>query len=250
MLPILVSIPHGGTRRPPELEGRVCLSKRDLFDDGDALAREIYDVGDAVASVVAVEVARAFVDLNRAPNDRPPANPDGVVKSLTCYKRPIYHPGSEPDEALIESLLASYHEPYHERLRAADPSEIRLALDCHTMGALAPPIAADPGRPRPLFCLSNADGATCPSSIVEGLARALAKAFDCNSNAVKLNDPFRGGYIIRTHGVGRIPWIQLEMNRSFYLSSPWFDRDNLRVEPSRLALLRGRFLEALQELEL
>jgi formiminoglutamase len=250
MLPILISIPHGGSRQPTELEGRVCLSERDLFDDGDAFTREIYDVGDAVAAVVSADVARAFVDLNRAPDDRPPANPDGVVKSMTCYGRPIYFPGSEPDEALVEILLARYHESYHEQLSAALTSEIRLALDCHTMGALAPPIAADHGRPRPLFCLSNADGATCPSPIIESLARALANAFNCSSDTVKLNEPFQGGYIIRTHGRGRIPWIQLEMNRSFYSSVPWFDRDNLRVECSRLAFLRGRLLEALQDLEL
>lgn len=250
MLPILLSIPHGGTRQPPELEGRVCLSEADLFDDGDAFTREIYDMGDAVAAVVSAEVARAFVDLNRAPDDRPPANPDGVVKSMTCYGRRIYHPGLEPEGALIETLLAGYHAPYHERLRAASTPEVRLALDCHSMGALAPPISAHPGQARPLFCLSNADGATCPPSILASLARALAGAFDCAADDVKVNEPFKGGYIVRRHGFGRLPWIQLEMNRSFYLKVPWFDRDNLCVEDSRLAFLRGRFLEALQDLEL
>jgi formiminoglutamase len=249
MLPILISIPHGGTRQPVELEGRVCLSEGDLFDDGDARTREIYDVGAAVASVISADVARAFVDLNRAPDDRPPANPDGVVKSLTCYGRPIYHPGSEPDDALIELLLARYHEPYHERLRAANTPEIRLALDCHSMAAQAPPVAADPGRPRPLFCLGNADGATCPPSTIERLAEALTKAFECEPGEVKFNEPFRGGYIIRRHGVGQVPWIQVELNRSLYLNRPWFDRGRLYVDPSRLEDLRDRCLGALQELE-
>ncbi len=67
---------------------------------------------------------------------------------------------------------------------------------------------------------------------------------------MKLNDPFRGGYIVRTHGMGQVPWIQVEMNRSFYLSDPWFNRDTLRVEDSRLAFLRGRFLSALRDLGL
>ena len=62
-------------------------------------------------------IARAFVDLNRAEDDRPPANPDGVVKSATCFDRPIY---SEPlDDQTIERLLALYHRPYHEGLESA-----------------------------------------------------------------------------------------------------------------------------------
>ncbi|UCC71883.1 MAG: N-formylglutamate amidohydrolase [Gemmatimonadota bacterium] len=250
MLPILISIPHGGTRQPAELEGRVCLSEQHLFDDGDAFTREIFDVREAGASVISADVARAFVDLNRAPDDRPPANPDGVVKSLTCFKRPIYHPGAEPDDSLVELLLARYHRPYHERLRSADPSEIRLALDCHSMAVVAPPIAPHPGRPRPLLCLSNADGTTCPAELLESLADALADAFECEAADVTLNDPFKGGYITRTHGGGEIPWIQVEMNRSLYLREPWFGRDRLRVDPSRLASLRDRFLAALGTLNL
>ncbi|MGV7222698.1 MAG: hypothetical protein ACQ9MH_14365 [Nitrospinales bacterium] len=40
-LPYLISIPHGGTKIPEEVAGSVCLSKKDLFEDGDAFTREI-----------------------------------------------------------------------------------------------------------------------------------------------------------------------------------------------------------------
>ncbi len=251
MLPILISVPHGGVRQPSELAGRVSLSATELFDDSDAFTGDIYDLGEEVARVVRADIARVFVDLNRAPDDRPPANPDGVVKSTTCYRRPVYLDGAEPDDELVATLLRRYHAPYHERLRhaAADPT-VRLALDCHSMAAAAPPVAPDPGRPRPLFCLSNAEGLTCPTVLLEDVARAIADAFGCGLGDVKLNDPFKGGYIIRAHGRGELPWIQVEMNRSLYLDPRWFDRGSLHVEPDRLAELRSRFLVALRNLSI
>jgi formiminoglutamase len=251
MLPVLLSIPHGGTQVPEELADRVCITPQDLFDDSDPCTAEIYDLGGEVARVVQAEVARAFVDLNRAPDDRPPKDPDGVVKSATCFNRPIYRPGSEPDDALTELLIQRYHTPYHTRLEeaAADPA-VKLALDCHSMVATAPPIGRDAGRPRPLFCLSNRDGATAPAALLEALATALAAAFEVSRDEIGLNDPFKGGYITRRHGAGALPWIQVELNRSLYLAEPWFDREALRVDPRRLVELRERFGDALQSLPL
>lgn len=251
MLPILLSIPHGGTQQPPELTGRVCLSNEDLFDDSDAFTRDIYDLEARVAYVVTAQVARAFVDVNRAPDDRPPANPDGVVKSATCQGRPIYNDGAQPDDGLVAELLDRYYAPYHSRLEraAADPL-MKLALDCHSMSTVAPALARDPGRARPLFCLSNGDGATCPHYLLNDLRRAIASTFECDIAQIRLNDPFKGGHITRTHGRGDVPWIQVEISRSFYLVSPWFDRARLSVDPTRLADLRDRFFLALRLLRL
>jgi len=251
MLPVLLSIPHGGTETPDELRDRVCITPQDLFDDGDAFTADIYDLSGDVAGVVKAHVARAFVDLNRAPEERPPKYPDGVVKSATCFERPIYRPGHEPDAALTTRLIERYHTPYHTRLEeaVADPT-VRLALDCHSMLAVAPPIGRDAGTSRPLFCLSNRDGATAPHPLLEELAAAMAAAFAVPREAVGLNHPFKGGYITRRHGDGRLPWIQVEMNRSLYLEEPWFDRDALEVDPGRITELRDRFRVALHRLRL
>ena len=118
-LPILLSIPHGGTEIPSEVKDRVILSPADLFDDGDAFTREIYDLEDRVAGVVSANIARAFIDLNRAPDDLPPGNPDGVIKSHTCYGKVIYKAGLEPDQTLIKTLLDKYYHPYHQRIQKA-----------------------------------------------------------------------------------------------------------------------------------
>jgi N-formylglutamate deformylase len=247
--PVVISIPHGGTATPPELADRVCLTARDQFDDSDPHTVDIYDVGADVRRVVKAEVARAFVDLNRAPDDRPPANPDGVVKSMTCFERPIYHPGREPDGRTVDRLLDRYYHPYHRALddAARDPAMV-LGLDCHSMLAAPPPIAPDHTAPRPLFCLSNGNGTTCPPTLLAQLASVLANAFECDRGEIALNRPFTGGYITRRHGNRPLPWIQVEVNRSLYLSDPWFDETTLAVDPSRLADLNGRFRAALSAL--
>jgi N-formylglutamate deformylase len=243
-LPILISIPHGGSETPPEVVERVIATPAEIFEDGDAFTREIYDLGDRVAHVQSARIARAFVDLNRAEDDRPPENRDGVVKTATCFDRPVY---STPlDLATTELLLGRYHRPYHAGLaEATRHAGAALGLDCHSMAALPPPVAPDAGRPRPLFCLSNAEGRTCDPDVVARLAGCLAEAFDCPPHEVAVNQPFKGGYIVQRHGRNPLPWIQVEMNRSLYLARPWFDGARRLVDPERLRELRERFGKAL-----
>jgi len=246
-LAVVVSIPHGGTEAPPELEDRVLATEADVFEDGDAFTPEIYAIGDEVAHLQAARVARAFVDLNRAEDDRPPANGDGVVKTATCFGRPIYR---EPlDERLTETLLAAYHRPYHAALEAvtAHPG-LELGLDCHSMAATPPPMAPDREAPRPLFCLSNAFGSACDDALLERVAASFAAAFEVSPEQVALNRPFSGGYITRRHGRRPLPWIQVEMNRALYLADPWFDPETRRMDGARLDELRERFLLAVSRL--
>ena len=84
-----------------------------------------------------------------------------------------------------------------------------LGIDCHTMAAKGPPIGPDPGKERPLVCLSNADG-TCPQSWMESLARYLEQVFETE---ISINFPFTGGYIIRSHAA-ELPWVQIEFSRT------------------------------------
>ena len=154
--PLLISIPHGGDTVPPEVADIVSITGRDIFYDGDALTREIYGFGKRVDAVIETPIARAIVDVNRAPDNRPLENPDGVVKTVTTDGTPVYREGMFPDDALVEDLLQRYYFPYHETLGdlLANRS-IRLALDCHSMLKRSPPISDKPDLPRPLICMSN-----------------------------------------------------------------------------------------------
>jgi formiminoglutamase len=243
---VLLSIPHGGLSVPEELHGRVCISKADLFDDIDPFAREIYDIGGRAVAVISTDIARTFVDVNRAANDLPPANTDGVIKSMTCFHKPIYLEEQEPDEEVTAKLLRGYYEPYHERIRGAlQHNEIELALDCHTMLAVDPPTFGAPGKTRRALCLGNADGKTCSMEMIERLSQCFCKAFSLPEREVSLNQPFSGGHITRTYGGQQIPWVQVEINRAQYLAPPWSDSESLFIDPSRLEELNQRFEKTL-----
>ena len=209
-LPLLISVPHAGLDVPAAVAPYCILTREQIAEDGDEGAAEIYDIEDEVEAFVTTSVARAIVDLNRAEDDR---RKDGVVKTHTCWDVPVYDPF--PPEAVVQSLLETYHRPYHARLRElASTSGARLGVDCHTMLAFGPPVSPDPGAERPWVCLSNGDG-TCPQEWMDGLRRSFAKLLGGN---VRLNDPFRGGYVTRTHAA-EMPWVQLELSRAPFLSN-------------------------------
>ena len=81
-IPILVTVPHGGMRLPPEAS-ECRLSPLEVVLDGDTWSRDLYNLRDHVAAFLDTEIPRAVIDLNRAPVDLPPVNPDGVVKTIT-----------------------------------------------------------------------------------------------------------------------------------------------------------------------
>lgn len=204
-LPFLLSVPHAGLLIPPLVERLNLLTTEQIAEDSDEGAREIYDLKDEVTAFVTTETARAYVDLNRGEDDR---GKDGVVKTHTCWDIRIY---KEPlPEHTVQVLLEKYYRPYHEKLTslARGPS-VRLGIDCHTMAVVGPPTGPDPGKERPLICLSNADH-TCPDTWLTSLAAELETTFQAR---VSINAPFRGGHIIRSHCT-ELPWIQIEFART------------------------------------
>jgi formiminoglutamase len=208
-LPILVSLPHAGLGMPPEVSGIVSLAQDDVVKDGDEQAAGVFlELRDRVAGFVTTDIARAFVDVNRDERD---FSKDGVVKTHTCWDVPVY--GKQPGQELIERLLGKYYHPYHKRLEAlATNPDIRVGVDCHTMAAVGPPVAPDSGRRRPAACVSDADGA-CDPGWTRELAGQLETAI---GGEVKINDPFKGGYITRRHARS-LPWLQLELSRGDFM---------------------------------
>ena len=210
MLPLVVSVPHAGVRVPPEVELRCALTPSEVAADGDGGAAEIYDIEAEVAAFVTTDVARAVVDMNRARDDR---RPDGVVKTHTCWNIAVWHRPLSPEE--IDGLLDAYHGPYHQRLTELGAGgEWMLGVDCHTMAAAGPPVGPDPGIERPWVCLSNGDG-TCPQEWIESLRGCFEEQLE---GPVRVNDPFRGGYITRSHAA-EMPWIQIELSRAPFMSN-------------------------------
>lgn len=208
-LPLLISVPHAGSAVPPEAEPYCMLTPEQIQQDGDEGAAETFSLADDVEAFVTTDVARAIVDMNRAEDDR---RADGVVKTHTCWQVAVYH--AFPPQAVITELLARYHRPYHARLTEHARAGVVLGIDCHTMAAHGPPIGPNPGIRRPLLCLSNAEG-TCPRAWLEALKGSFEASFRL---PVALNDPFKGGHIIRSHA-SELPWVQLEISRAPFLTN-------------------------------
>ena len=209
-LPLLVSVPHAGLEIPDFVRDRCRLTREDVIADGDEQAREIYELEKHVARYVTSEIARAIVDLNRPEDDR---GRDGVVKTHTVQDVPIWSSPLAADE--IERLLADWHRPFHDELRAASRAGgVRLGVDCHTMLAVGPEIGPGAGIERPAVCLSDHGGNTCPRDWTE----AMAECFRAQTEGVvSIDDPFRGGHIVRTHSA-ELPWMQIELSRSAFAS--------------------------------
>ena len=206
-LPLLLSVPHAGLDVPPEIADRCILTPEQVAEDGDVGAAEIYrPLKGEVAAFVTTDVARAIVDQNRAEDDR---RSDGIVKTHTCWNVPVYR--DFPPEELVQRLLEAHYRPYHARLREL-AGRAKLGVDGHTMAAKGPPVGPDPGVERPAVCLSNADG-TCPPETMALLQRCFEESFE---REVRVNDPFMGGYIIRSHAE-ELPWVQVELSRAPYL---------------------------------
>jgi formiminoglutamase len=112
-------------------------------------------------------------------------------------------------DELVAALLAHYYYPYHEKLRElALGGDVRVGIDCHTMAAVGPPVAPDPGQRRPVACVSDGEG-TCDRGWTEELATQLAESL---GGEVRINDPFKGGLITQSHAA-EMPWLQLEVSR-------------------------------------
>jgi N-formylglutamate amidohydrolase len=213
---LLLSVTHAGTWVPPGAKEICVLTEEEIIKDGDEGAAEIYlPLERDVRTLVTTDVARAVLDMNRSLDDR---TKDGVVKTHSCWGIPVY--SGILSEERVEALINNYYIPYHARLSECTEG-IVLGVDCHTMAAKAPPVAPDPGMERPVVCLSNA-GFTCPRDWIDSLAESFEFVFE---KEVRINDPFRGGYIIRSHAK-ELPWVQLEISRAPFLSN---EEKNQRV---------------------
>lgn len=225
--PFLISIPHGGTEVPAEVNGRLALERDELVYYSDPVTQRLYHFGGSVKTTIETPVSRMVVDLNRPPLPLPPRDPDGIIKLRTIDGRIVYREGQFPDITLIHRLLMNWYFPYHQRIdELIDAHDIRIAFDCHSMLPVGSGGQKDAGRKRPLICLGNNGDrhgqakkgsiTTCPEPWIAALADGFREEFS-PGREVAINNPFSGGFISNAHYWRKgVPWIQIEVNRSLY----------------------------------
>ena len=221
-MPLLVSMPHIGTRIPPDMLPDYQARALDV-EDTDWNLDQLYDfLPDIGASVLHARYSRYVIDLNRPPDDAPMY--PGAANTELCPTRfftgdALYLEGCEPGPQARAQRRQSYWQPYHDAL-AAELARLReqhgfvLLWDAHSIRSQIPWLFE--GR-LPDLNLGSADGVSADPRVTEAAASACS-GIEGLSHVV--NARFKGGYITRHYGdpAGAVHALQLEMCQSLYMS--------------------------------
>jgi N-formylglutamate amidohydrolase len=237
---LVYASPHAGRHYPPDLCARLEVSLLRRLEDAhvDALLE-----GAAAGGAVVVQglYGRAYVDLNRDPQELDPAMfaeplpPEarirtarvaaglGVIPRYVAGGREIYGRKLGLDE--VQARIATVHAPYHRALAEAldaalDGARAAILVDWHSMpsAAAAPGLLDDavpPGRRLPDVVLGDRHGAACAPALTDWMERRLTDA----GLRVARNHPYAGGYTTQTHGRPQqgVHTLQVELSRALYL---------------------------------
>ena len=247
-LPILIIIPHGGTRVPEELAGYENVTPFDLFMQSDACANDIFSFGKRVAGTLATDISRLFVDLDR-PYTALGGGSEGVIKKTTLDGAPIFFENHFPDEIAIANIIHRYYIPYHDAIaKIIETDAISCILECHTMTPVGQKASKDAGMPRPLALIEtiartpSGSVFTCAEDLAvplqESLKKALAREECATEEKVVISRTPSDGYILARYGRGGMPMIRLSLSRSLFINEQHFNFDFVRVDERRIAQLR------------
>jgi len=226
--PLVFASPHSGAVYPGDMGAVEGLSEASLRSAEDASVDRLLG-GSASGGVVLIagRIGRAYLDLNRAPDELDPALIDGApeapppgLKTLAGYSvvprlagdgTPLYDRRLTLEEA--RGRIARVHAPYHaalgELMQAARDRHGRAVLiDWHSM----PSRATGPNGPD--VVLGDRHGTSCAT----GLTRRLRALFEALGWRVALNRPYAGGYATQVWGRPDEGFeaIQIELNRRLY----------------------------------
>lgn len=258
--PVVLDSPHSGTDYPDDFRPAVSLEVLRGGEDRfvDALFTDAPRHG---ATLIAAEVARTYIDLNRTRADIDtsllcdqwdPARDGPLLPSPHSARGtglvfreigdgvPIY------DRALtvaeVKQRIARAWDPYHTALAGAlDAAAARFGavwhLNCHSMMPVGNALSPDPGVRRPDFVLGDRDGTTCDGAYTAFVADTLTGM----GYSVAVNTPYKGAAIVETCGrpaEGRHS-LQIEINRALYMDIDTLERHGgfprLRDAMDRLA---------------
>ena len=232
---VVFASPHSGRKYPASFLRKIVLDEMQVRSSEDAFVDDLF--GSAVdhgAPLLLAQSPRAYLDLNRGPDELDPAviqgvrriahNPRiasglGVIPRVVSNGRAIYSGKLTLSEA--HERISSVWRPYHDTLQTlmdeahADFGEAIL-VDCHSMPHEALEYVGPPGATRPDVVLGDRFGAAAASSVVERIEAAFASA----GFNVARNMPFAGAYICQHYGrpSRRHHAVQIEIDRSIYMN--------------------------------
>jgi N-formylglutamate deformylase len=245
-LPLLISIPHLGTRIPQALAAQMTSEAARLVDTDWHLDR-LYDFAVAMgASIIQARYSRYVIDLNRPPTGEslyPGQTTTGLCPTETFRGGPLYRAGSEPDAAEIARRREVYWQPYHDAL-AVELARLRqlhgqvLLWDAHSIASVLPRLFD--GK-LPDLNFGTAGGASCEPKVLQAALCCL----DSEPLTQVVNGRFKGGYITRHYGQPRqgVHAIQLELCQCLYMNEtePFDYQPDIaqKLQPALQGMLRA-----------
>lgn len=232
---VIFSSPHSGRDYPPGFLRRSVLDERTIRSSEDAFVDDLLDcVPDLGAPLLAARCPRAFVDLNRGPDELDPAvieglrpagyNPRvssglGVIPRVVAGGKAIYRGKLSPDEVMAR--IDDHWSPYHTCLAGliaearADFGEA-IVIDMHSMPHEAVDSIAAAGARRPEIVLGDRFGAAAGGHVVD----RIEAVFETAGLRTLRNAPFAGAYIAQHYGrpAGGAHVVQIEIDRALYMN--------------------------------
>lgn len=225
--PLLISLPHDGSRIPDEIAARMQPAAR-RSPDTDWHVGTLYDFARELgASILRPLHSRYVVDLNRPADGHalyPGQSETGLVPTVMFSGEPIYRDGETIDAVEIARRTERYWKPYHDALRdevaRLKAAHGRVVLwEGHSIRARVPMLFD--GR-LPDLNLGTAGGASCRPE----LAARLVDVLDAQPGYSHVRDArFKGGYITRHYGQPEqgVDAVQLEMVQEIYMDEASFE---------------------------
>ena len=253
-VPFVFASPHSGALYPASFTRLSRLSPLALRRSEDAFVDELFSGAVGLgAPLIAARFPRAFLDVNRAPDEI------DVQMFDTVPKVAIDLPSSRVSAGLgvIPRIVRDGAEIYRNRLSARDGEERLARLYRPYHAALARLIA----ETRAMFgvavlidCHSMPSAAAVPDVVLGDrygvsstpvLTRHADMAFQLKGFRVARNTPYAGGYTTILHGRRDrdVHALQIEINRLLYLDeehivkSPRFNEIKTRIEAALATLV-------------
>lgn len=251
-VPLVVSIPHTGTRVPEEIAANFASESMRSLPNTDWHLHRLYDfLPELGVRVIHANYSRFVVDLNRPPEGGPlyPGRFEtGLVPMQTFDGEAIW--AEPPDAEAVEARRRRFHAPYHTRLETmlAETRERfgrAVLIDAHSISSAPTRISDELVND---IYLGNQEGATCEEWLIGGLEQGFV---DHDLRVVR-NHPFKGGYITRHYGgLDNVEACQIEMAQRVYMdeTDPVNGPEHPRFDQTRQILRQviGRVIARLEQ---
>ncbi len=232
---VVFASPHSGRSYSRSFVRKSVLDERTLRSSEDAFVDQLFATAPLEGAPLLTAVApRAWLDVNRSPDELDPAliegvrkvahNPRvasglGVVPRVVANGRAIYR--GKISRRDVEQRIDDFWRPWHDAISTLMDDSVALfgdaiLIDCHSMPHEAIETISHPRGARPEIVLGDRFGAAAAADVVDRIEAAFGSA----GLRVARNAPFAGAYVTQQYGrpANNRHVVQIEIDRSLYMN--------------------------------